>query len=176
MNFVRAGTSAATSGLEAACFSRRKSMTIMDAGRFQRKRKNGPAQAIQRRMESRLSYYVDHPGKIDRRLSELDHEWDVEQVLQAKAGGIGMIGAILAATVDRRCLVLPALAGGFLLQQSLSGSSPPFALLRRLGVRTRREIEQERYALKALRGDFDCIETFKNKLTRIFGIVGISAR
>lgn len=26
---------------------------------------------------------------------------------------------------------------------------------RRLGVRTQREIERERYALKALRGDFD---------------------
>jgi len=151
-------------------------MTIMDAGRFQRTRNDDATQAIQRRMESRLSYYVDHPDKINRRLSELDHEWDVEQVLQAKAGGIGIVGAILAATVDRKWLALPALAGGCLLLQSLSGSSPPVAVLRHLGLRTRREIEQERYALKALRGDFDRIETFKNKLTRILGIVGISAR
>jgi hypothetical protein len=32
---------------------------------------------------------------------------------------------------------------------------PPFSFFRRGGLRTRREIEQERYALKALRGDFD---------------------
>ncbi|MGN6582993.1 MAG: hypothetical protein ACTHJV_04735 [Rhizobiaceae bacterium] len=151
-------------------------MAITDTECFQRIRRNSASQAIQRSMESRLSLYVDHPDRINRRLSELDREWDVEQVLQTKAGSIGIIGAILAATVDRKWLALPAIAGGFLLLQSLSGSSPPVAVLRHLGVRTRREIEQERYALKALRGDFDRLETFKNKLTRIFGIVGISAR
>jgi hypothetical protein len=34
---------------------------------------------------------------------------------------------------------------------------PPIPLFRRLGVRTAREIERERYAIKALRGDFDDI-------------------
>jgi hypothetical protein len=126
-------------------------------------------------MESRLSYYVDHPDEIDRRLAELDHEWNAERMLQAKAGCAGLVGAFLALTADRRWLALPALAGGFLLQHALLGNCPPFQLLRRMGFRTRREIEQERYALKALRGDFDRIETFRNKLSRIFAVVGISS-
>jgi hypothetical protein len=67
------------------------------------------------------------------------------------------------------------MAGGFLIQQALRGDCPPYQLLRRLGFRTRQEIERERYALKALRGDFDRIETFRNKLSRIFSIVGISS-
>ena len=35
-----------------------------------------------------------------------------------------------------------------------SRAGPPVPILRRLGVRTAREIDIERYALKALRGDF----------------------
>src|SRR5438874_9255842 len=35
---------------------------------------------------------------------------------------------------------------------------PPVPVLRRKGVRTRREIDAERYALKALRGDFSSVQ------------------
>jgi hypothetical protein len=52
-------------------------------------------------------------------------------------------------------LVLTLAVLGFLLQHAVQGWCPPLALLRRLGVRTRREIDAEKYALKALRGDFD---------------------
>ena len=58
------------------------------------------------------------------------------------------------ALVDRRLFVLPALVAGFLLQHAVQGWCPPVPLFRRLGFRTQPEIEQERYALKALRGDF----------------------
>lgn len=37
---------------------------------------------------------------------------------------------------------------------AVQGCCPPVPLLRRLGLRTREEIERERYALKALMGDF----------------------
>ena len=42
----------------------------------------------------------------------------------------------------------------FLLQHAVQGWCPPVPFFRRRGVRTAREIEIERYALKALRGDF----------------------
>jgi len=42
----------------------------------------------------------------------------------------------------------------FLLQHAVQGWCPPLPVLRRLGFRTAREIEVERNALKALRGDF----------------------
>ena len=50
--------------------------------------------------------------------------------------------------------LLPGVVGGFLLQHALSGWCPPVTLLRRLGFRTAGEIHREKYALKALRGDF----------------------
>ncbi|CAN5323809.1 hypothetical protein BH23VER1_BH23VER1_13700 [soil metagenome] len=63
-------------------------------------------------------------------------------------------GCLLAATVDRRWIVLPMAVTAFLLQHAVQGWCPPLPLIRRLGVRTQREIEEERMALKLLRGDF----------------------
>jgi hypothetical protein len=91
---------------------------------------------------------------IERRLGELDEEWDIERVLEANAASVALAGTVLAATVHKRWLMLPALVGGFLLQHATHGWCPPVPVLRRLGYRTAREIETERIALKALRGDF----------------------
>ena len=55
---------------------------------------------------------------------------------------------------DRRWFLLPGAVAGFLLQHAVQGWCPPLPVLRRLGVRTADEINQERFALKALRGDF----------------------
>jgi hypothetical protein len=44
-----------------------------------------------------------------------------------------------------------------LFQHAVQGWCPPVPLLRRLGYRTSREIDIERVALKALRGDFGAI-------------------
>ncbi len=38
------------------------------------------------------------------------------------------------------------------------GWCPPVPILRRGGLRTRTEINQEKYALKALRGDFQALK------------------
>lgn len=94
---------------------------------------------------------------IDTRLDDLGREWDVERVLQANASLIVLTGLLLAWRVDRRFLMLPAAVFSFFGQHALQGWCPPLPLLRRLGVRTAREIERERYALKALRGDFDAL-------------------
>jgi len=91
---------------------------------------------------------------IDRRLAELDREWDIERCLEANAATAVLVGVTLGATVDRKLFVLPALVGGFLLQHAVQGWCPPVGLFRRLGFRTQSEIDEERYALKALRGDF----------------------
>jgi hypothetical protein len=40
------------------------------------------------------------------------------------------------------------------LQHALTGWCPPVPLFRRLGARTRQEIDRELYALKVVRGDF----------------------
>lgn len=92
---------------------------------------------------------------IESRLRELDHEWDIERTLAANAATLMLAGSVLRATVNRRFFALPAVVAGFLLQHALQGWCPPLPVFRRLGFRTQAEIERERYALKALRGDFD---------------------
>jgi hypothetical protein len=94
------------------------------------------------------------PEAIERRLRELDREWDIERTLEANAASVGLIGLGLGAFVNRRLYILPGLVCGFLLQHALQGWCPPVPIFRRLGFRTASEIDHERYALKVLRGDF----------------------
>lgn len=97
--------------------------------------------------------------EIAERLQALDQEWDVERALQTNAPVLCLLGLALGATVDKRFLLLPAAVFAFFGQHALQGWCPPIPVFRRLGVRTLREIERERYALKALRGDFDGVPT-----------------
>jgi hypothetical protein len=109
---------------------------------------------IRRKTEESVRWHAAHPDCIDQRLEELDREWDIERVLEANASALAFSGVVLGAMLDRRWLLLPALVTGFLFQHALQGWCPPVPLLRRIGVRTAREIAVERFALKALRGDY----------------------
>jgi hypothetical protein len=93
------------------------------------------------------------PG-IDRRLGDLDREWDIERTIEANASTLALAGTLLGIFIHRRFLALPIAVSAFLLQHALQGWCPPVPLLRRLGFRTAKEIDEERTALKALRGDF----------------------
>ncbi|MDW9689191.1 hypothetical protein GHL01_03930 [Sinorhizobium meliloti] len=128
-------------------------------------------QRLRWQMEERLAYYETHPDQIAARLAELDREWDIERTLEANASTLAFTGTMLAATVDRRWLALPAIVTGFLFQHAMQGWCPPLPILRRLGFRTAEEINQERYALKALRGDFDT--DGGSKLDTVLRAVGI---
>ena len=92
---------------------------------------------------------------ISRHIDALNREWDVERYLQMNAGIVSLSGVVLGAMVSRRYLVLPAVVFGFFFQHATQGWCPPLPVFRKMGVRTRREINQEKYALKALRGDFE---------------------
>jgi len=110
---------------------------------------------IRRETEDNVACYAAAgPAAIDRRLEELDREWDIERTLEANAATVALLGLGLGAFVDRRLFILPALVAGFLLQHAVQGWCPPITFFRRRGVRTSAEIDEERYALKALRGDF----------------------
>jgi len=110
---------------------------------------------IQKDMEERVARCATvGRDAIERRLAELDREWDIERTLEANAATATLVGLTLGATVSRAFFLLPAVVAGFLLQHAVQGWCPPLPILRRLGFRTISEIDQERYALKALRGDF----------------------
>lgn len=116
------------------------------------------SQEVNRRIEAQIAesirWHAVHPEAIDGRLRELDREWDTERTLEANASTLALTGVVLGATVDKRWLALPAVVTAFLFQHAVQGWCPPLPILRRLGFRTMREIDTERYALKALRGDF----------------------
>ncbi len=104
--------------------------------------------------EHSLAHYARRLDAIESRLRELNREWDMERTLETNAAAVAMAGLALGAFVDRRWLAVPAAVSLFLLQHALQGWCPPVSFFRRMGVRTQREIDQEIYALKALRGDF----------------------
>src|SRR3954471_20916907 len=64
---------------------------------------------IQQDINDRVRQLAQHPTGIDRRLRELDEEWDIERALEANAASAVFTGTLLAATVDKRWLALPAL-------------------------------------------------------------------
>lgn len=111
-------------------------------------------QQIRRATEQRVGdCAAQGRAAIDRRLAQLHQESDIERTLEANAAAISLLGVTLGAAVDRRWFVVPGVVAAFLLQHALQGWCPPLPVFRRLGIRTRSEIEAERYALKTLRGD-----------------------
>lgn len=122
---------------------------------------------IRRQTEANVvRYAAAGPEAIDRRLAELDREWDIERTLEANAATLTAVGAGLALLVDRRFALVPLVVGGFLLQHAVQGWCPPLPVFRRYGVRTQTEIDHERYALKALRGDFREVRDGENAVPK----------
>ena len=112
-------------------------------------------ESIRRRTEANVARAAaGGPATIDRRLHELDEEWDIERYVETLAPSFTLAGMALGLTVSRKFFVLPFVVQAFFLQHALQGWCPPVPVLRRMGVRTQAEIDEERYALKALRGDF----------------------
>jgi hypothetical protein len=124
--------------------------------------RHNTSDAVNQRIRSRTERTVAEcirrgRAAIERRLAELEEEWDIERYLETMAPTFTLIGLALGVTTDRRWLILPAAVQTFFLQHALQGWCPPVPVLRRLGIRTADEINVERYALKALRGDFESI-------------------
>jgi hypothetical protein len=132
--------------------------------------------AIWRRTEERLHFYSRRPERVEARLLALDREWDIERLLEANAAALATLGAVLGLLLHRRFALVSIVVGAFLLQHAIQGWCPPVEVLRRLGVRTPQEIEAERYALKALRGDFQAIPRGPMAVEAALRAVGRSGR
>ena len=90
-----------------------------------------------------------------KRIKELDTEWDMERIVETGAASIVLLSSIIGYN-DRRSswYLLSGAAGIFLLQHALQGWCPSLPILRRLGIRSAEEINDEKTAIKAIRGDF----------------------
>lgn len=125
--------------------------TAASADRVRRSTDTEVNEDIDRRTESGVQRYVGASrDAILKRIEELDREWDIERALEVNASSLALAGLALGVTVDRRWLALPAVVLGFLFQHGVQGWCPPLPLLRRLGFRTRGEIDREKYGLQSL--------------------------
>lgn len=101
-----------------------------------------------------LAEVARRPDTAPTRMAALDREWDLDRVLETEAATMGLLGLTLGVAVNPRFLAVPGVVGAAVFLFATRGIYPLLPLFRRLGVRTSREIERERYAVKALRGDF----------------------
>src|SRR4051812_28473437 len=100
---------------------------------------------IRRQTEANIEHYGSlGPRAINRRLQQLDTEWDIERFLETVAPVLTLTGIGLGATVNKRWLLLSIAVQSFFLQHAIQGWCPPLPVLRRLGVRTTQEIDAER--------------------------------
>ena len=106
-------------------------------------------------------------AEISARIDELDKEWDIERYLGVNMSTLAMIGLTLAYFVHINWLILPAIVLAFFFQHAVQGWCPPLPILRLFKIRTSKEIEQEKYALKIMRGDFNNLDINDTHLNSI---------
>ena len=106
------------------------------------------------RIEQNVAFFQANPEGLADRLAELETEWDVGYVLQLVTGGLSIAGCWLSLSRGRLWLLLPLLSAVAQLQHTVAGRGPVADFARRMGFRTRDEIESEIIALQAIRGDF----------------------
>lgn len=139
------------------------------------------AQHVNRRIVRDIEMNVQHCTRegrdtVMRRLAALDREWDIDRVLMANFAvlggatyGIGLARYFHTPLFARRRTGLLYFVGaqlGFLLLHASVGWCPPASLWRRLGVRTKGEIDLERTMLEAAierpltAGEMPAVHTF----------------
>lgn len=110
---------------------------------------------IRRKTQENLAKFRDSdPVAIEDRLAELDKEWDVERKLQTNFAIVSLVGLGLS-RFSPKWLLLTVGAAGFMVEHALQGWCPPLSVLRRLGVRTYKEIDDERFALMSMKEEFE---------------------
>lgn len=121
-------------------------------------------EAIDLEIAATVRYYAGKTDyEISKKIKELDNEWDIGRQVETRAAVISIIGLVLGLKKGRKWLVMPLIAATFLLQYALLGWAPPVLFLRKAGIRTKQEIDVEKYALKVLRGDFDDISSQESR-------------
>ncbi len=119
----------------------------------------GVNKRIDERVERCVRYMAEQErSEISRYLGRLEREWDSTRAVLVAGSALAVAGLWLGRRSGGRWRILGGVAAGLMLQHGLLGFGPLAELVRALGgVRTRREIDLEKFALKALRGDFERI-------------------
>jgi hypothetical protein len=94
------------------------------------------------------------PQAVADRLKALEDEPDLETVATLGLAGTGVLALIFGIMGSRLWRLLAWAALPLIFAHARGRLAAPGEFLKTLGLRSRREIEEEKYALKALRGDF----------------------
>ncbi len=139
-----------------------------------------PAACRTHDLECRLAKLADAgPEAINDRLAQLDWEWTAGRAAKVTAAVVVLAGTALAlATGSWWWMALTAAGGLLLLQYSFSKTSWLARMFQEMGYRTGCEVEQEKFALRALRGDFRHLPTVhdieaQDDISRLEGEGGI---
>ena len=103
---------------------------------------------IDREAEGRIAFLKNQGhDAIIKRLAELEREWDVDRAVMANFAIVG--GAAFTAGIKGRkgWLYFFSSQVAFLLLHAVKGWCPPTTVFRRLGFRSRQEIDAEKFAL-----------------------------
>ena len=111
-------------------------------------------------LECRLKKVIEAgPAAITERLNELEEEWTAGRAAKATAGVFIVVGLALALTVNMYFLIMPIIGGAVMVQYIFGRKSLIGELFHAFGFRSGSEIDQEKMALRVLRGDFVCLPT-----------------
>ena len=87
---------------------------------------------------------------LNKRLQQLDREWDTERVLETKATSLILIFTILGFAKRKCWFFLSGIVSFSLLLHAILGWCPSLPIIRCLGIRTPEEIQDEKTAIKSL--------------------------
>jgi hypothetical protein len=109
----------------------------------------------------RINIFKNCSDKIlSDNVDNLNHEWDVERALEVSAASVILGSTIMGLKTNKKYwFMISGTASLFLMQHSLQGWCPPVPLVRRLGIRTSEEINNEKIVYKLLKNDFENIPT-----------------
>lgn len=105
--------------------------------------------------ESNRKYAAVGEHGITGRVAEFDKEWGIERWLELNVSTIAGIGLpIMALTQNLWWRIIPGIILPFLFLHAVHGWCPPIPIMRRMGIRARKAIDEEKHGAKALRGDY----------------------
>ena len=96
---------------------------------------------------------------LTERIRALEGEWDAEKFAMVSLSGLGLLGLLMGLFGSRLWRVLTWVSLPLLLLAGLEKWRPSKGIISTLGLRSRKENLSEKYALKALRGDFQKVES-----------------
>lgn len=111
---------------------------------------------FRRRLVANVRRFInaDH-SEIDRRMEELDKEWSIERAIEVEAPAMIGLGATLGLLHNKKWFFLSSFAASMVVLHNTKGVYPLLPLFQRMGLRSKKDIEDERNALRVLRGDHE---------------------